>query len=85
MTVGYIIAEPPTKKGNKTEAVDTATPLAQSLGLTIDTSWCVPPSRLLTHKGQTLMKSMQWTRRQGLRRRRAQRVRSLPPDGMRIP
>ncbi|KIP03789.1 hypothetical protein PHLGIDRAFT_76998 [Phlebiopsis gigantea 11061_1 CR5-6] len=38
MQVGYIIAEPPTKTGNKTEAVDTATPLAQSLGLTLDTS-----------------------------------------------
>lgn len=42
MQVGYIIAEPPTKTGNKTEAVDTATPLAQSLGLTLDTSWCAP-------------------------------------------
>ena len=37
--VGYIIAEPGTKTGNKTEAIDTATPLAASLGLTLDTSW----------------------------------------------
>ena len=42
MSVGYIIAEPPTKKGEKLEAVDTAAPLAAALGLTIDTSWCVP-------------------------------------------
>ena len=41
MTVGYIIAEPPKKNGNATEAIDTAGPLAASLGLTIDTSWYV--------------------------------------------
>ena len=28
--------------GNDTEAVDTAAPLAASLGLAVDTSWCVP-------------------------------------------
>ena len=43
MSVGYIIAEPPTKKGTDTEAIDTAAPLAASLGLTLDTSWCAPP------------------------------------------
>ncbi|KIP03781.1 hypothetical protein PHLGIDRAFT_15638 [Phlebiopsis gigantea 11061_1 CR5-6] len=38
MAVEYIIAEPPTADGNKTEALDTAAPLAAALGLTIDTS-----------------------------------------------
>lgn len=38
-TVGYIIAEPPEKSGEGTEAIDTVTPLANALGLTIDTSW----------------------------------------------
>ena len=51
MTVGYIIAEPPKKNGNATEAIDTAGPLAASLGLTLDTSWYVlhnPSTNALT-------------------------------------
>lgn len=43
MKVGYIIAEPAEKNGNGTEAIDTAKPLAASLGLTIDTSWYARP------------------------------------------
>ena len=38
-TVGYIIAEPPMKSGEGTEAIDTITPLANTLGIKIDTSW----------------------------------------------
>lgn len=38
LMVGYIIAEPPKKDGSATEAVDTVIPLAQSLGIPIDTS-----------------------------------------------
>ncbi|EKM59642.1 uncharacterized protein PHACADRAFT_250272 [Phanerochaete carnosa HHB-10118-sp] len=37
-TVGYIIAEPPKKKENDSESVDTVAPLAASLGIPIDTS-----------------------------------------------
>ncbi|KAI5117010.1 hypothetical protein M0805_004395 [Coniferiporia weirii] len=37
-TIGYIIADAPKKNGKGTEMVDTVTPLAASLGLTIDTS-----------------------------------------------
>lgn len=38
-TIGYIIAEPAMKDGTGTEAIDTVTPLANALGLEIDTSW----------------------------------------------
>ncbi|THH09243.1 hypothetical protein EW145_g2163 [Phellinidium pouzarii] len=41
LTIGYILAEPAKKNGNGTEAIDTITPLAQELGLTVDTSWHV--------------------------------------------
>lgn len=39
MAVGFIIAEPPTKKSNDSEAVDTVTPLAVALGIPVNTSW----------------------------------------------
>ena len=52
--VGYIIAEPGTKTGNKTEAIDTATPLADSLGLTLDTSWYA----LLSARERKILTSM---------------------------
>ncbi|GJE84699.1 phosphoglycerate mutase family protein [Phanerochaete sordida] len=37
-TVGYILAEPPLKKTNVSDAVDTVIPLAESLGIPIDIS-----------------------------------------------
>ncbi|KAI5117006.1 hypothetical protein M0805_004391 [Coniferiporia weirii] len=37
-TVGYIIADPPRKDGNGTQAIDTVEPLAASRGIVVDTS-----------------------------------------------
>ena len=37
--IGYIIAEPPKRNGKGTESIDTASPLAASLNMSIDISW----------------------------------------------
>lgn len=39
--IGYILAQTPKASGARERPLQTVTPLAQSLGLTVDISWCV--------------------------------------------
>ena len=39
--IGKIMAETPKSNGDRTRPLMTVTPLAEELGLTVDTSWCV--------------------------------------------